>query len=77
MDRWDEVTALLRMRRNVMPDAPNNFEVDPNESMTRPFTNLSGRRYSLGGQAGRPVRTGAYGLFRPTATERPVPPPAC
>jgi putative ABC transport system permease protein len=37
----DEVTALLRMRRNVKPDAPNNFEVDTNESMTRTFNNLS------------------------------------
>jgi putative ABC transport system permease protein len=37
----DEVTALLRMRRNVKPDAPNNFEVDTNESITRTFNNLS------------------------------------
>ena len=35
------MTALLRMRRNVKPDAPNNFEVDTNESMTRTFNNLS------------------------------------
>ncbi|HET6983697.1 MAG TPA: ABC transporter permease [Myxococcaceae bacterium] len=37
----DEVTALLRMRRNVKPDAQNNFEVDTNETMTRTFNNLS------------------------------------
>ena len=37
----DEVTALLRMRRNVKPDAPSNFEVDTNESITRTFNNLS------------------------------------
>jgi putative ABC transport system permease protein len=37
----DEVTALLRMRRNVKPNAPNNFEVDTNESITRTFNNLS------------------------------------
>ena len=37
----DEVTALLRMRRNVKPDASNNFEVDTNESITRTFNNLS------------------------------------
>jgi putative ABC transport system permease protein len=37
----DEVTALLRMRRNVKPEAPNNFELDTNESMTRTFNNLS------------------------------------
>jgi putative ABC transport system permease protein len=37
----DEVTALLRMRRNVKPAAPNNFELDTNESMTRTFNNLS------------------------------------
>ena len=37
----DEATALLRMRRNVKPDAANNFEVDTNETMTRTFNNLS------------------------------------
>jgi putative ABC transport system permease protein len=37
----DEATVVLRMRRNVKPDAPNNFEVDTNESMTRTFNNLS------------------------------------
>jgi putative ABC transport system permease protein len=37
----DEATALLRMRRNVKPDGPNNFEVDTNETMTRTFNNLS------------------------------------
>jgi len=37
----DEVTALLRMKRNVKPGAPNNFEIDTNESMTRTFNNLS------------------------------------
>ena len=37
----DEVTALLRMRRKVKADAPNNFEMDTNESITRTFNNLS------------------------------------
>ncbi|MGZ5957302.1 MAG: ABC transporter permease [Myxococcaceae bacterium] len=37
----DEVTALLRMRRNVKPSDPSNFEVDTNESITRTFNNLS------------------------------------
>jgi putative ABC transport system permease protein len=37
----DEVTALLRMRRNVKPSAVNNFELDTNESITRTFNNLS------------------------------------
>ena len=37
----DEVTALLRMRRNVKSGEPNNFEVDTNESITRTFNNLS------------------------------------
>jgi putative ABC transport system permease protein len=37
----DEVTAVLRRRRNVAPGAPNNFEIDTNESVTRTFNNLS------------------------------------
>jgi len=37
----DEVTALLRMRRNVKPNEPSNFELDTNESITRTFNNLS------------------------------------
>jgi putative ABC transport system permease protein len=37
----DEVTALLRLRRNVKPGDPNNFDVDTNESITRTFNNLS------------------------------------
>jgi putative ABC transport system permease protein len=37
----DEVTAFLRLRRNVKPGQPNNFELDTNESITRTFTNLS------------------------------------
>jgi putative ABC transport system permease protein len=37
----DEVTAVLRRRRNVTPGAPNNFEIDTNESVTRTFNNLS------------------------------------
>jgi putative ABC transport system permease protein len=37
----DEVTAFLRLRRNVKPGEPNNFELDTNESITRTFTNLS------------------------------------
>jgi putative ABC transport system permease protein len=37
----DAVTALLRMRRNVKPGDPSNFEVDTNESITRTFNNLS------------------------------------
>ena len=37
----DEVTAVLRQRRDVAPGAPNNFEIDTNESVTRTFNNLS------------------------------------
>src|SRR5208283_3050553 len=37
----DEVTAVLRRRRDVPPGAPNNFEIDTNESVTRTFNNLS------------------------------------
>jgi len=37
----DEVTAVLRRRRDVAPGAPNNFEIDTNESVTRTFNNLS------------------------------------
>jgi len=37
----DEVTALLRMRRNVRPGEASNFELDTNESITRTFNNLS------------------------------------
>jgi len=37
----DEVTAVLRRRRNVAPGAPSNFEIDTNESVTRTFNNLS------------------------------------
>jgi len=37
----DEVTAVLRRRRNVPPGAPSNFEIDTNESVTRTFNNLS------------------------------------
>jgi putative ABC transport system permease protein len=37
----DEVTAVLRRRRNVAPGAPNNFELDTNESVTRTFNSLS------------------------------------
>jgi putative ABC transport system permease protein len=37
----DEVTAFLRLRRNVKAGQPNNFELDTNESITRTFNNLS------------------------------------
>jgi putative ABC transport system permease protein len=37
----DEVTAVLRRRRDVAPGAPNNFEIDTNESVTRTFNSLS------------------------------------
>jgi putative ABC transport system permease protein len=37
----DEVTAFLRLRRNVKQGQPNNFELDTNESITRTFNNLS------------------------------------
>jgi putative ABC transport system permease protein len=37
----DEVTAVLRRRRNVTPGAPNNFEIDTNESVTRTLNSLS------------------------------------
>jgi putative ABC transport system permease protein len=37
----DEVTAVLRRKRNVSPGQPNNFEIDTNESVTRTFNSLS------------------------------------
>ncbi len=37
----DEVTNLMRRRREVPPLAPNDFEVRTNESMTEMFNNLS------------------------------------
>jgi putative ABC transport system permease protein len=37
----DEVTNLMRRRRDVAPLAPNDFEVRTNESMTEMFNNLS------------------------------------
>lgn len=37
----DEVSFLLRRRRDVAPLAPNDFEVSTNESMTATFNNLS------------------------------------
>jgi putative ABC transport system permease protein len=37
----DEVTAVLRRKRNVAPGEPNNFEIDTNESVTRTFNSLS------------------------------------
>jgi putative ABC transport system permease protein len=37
----DEVTAVLRRRRDVAAGAPNNFEIDSNESVTRTFNSLS------------------------------------
>jgi putative ABC transport system permease protein len=37
----DEVTNLLRRRRDVGPLEPNDFEVRTNESMTETFNNLS------------------------------------
>ncbi|MBF5044121.1 ABC transporter permease [Aggregicoccus sp. 17bor-14] len=38
----DEVGVLLRRRRNLAPLAPNDFEVNTNESMTKTFNQLSG-----------------------------------
>ncbi|XXF75104.1 ABC transporter permease [Myxococcaceae bacterium GXIMD 01537] len=37
----DEVTTLMRRRRDVAPRAPNDFEVQTNESMTETFNDLS------------------------------------
>ncbi|MCY1077623.1 ABC transporter permease [Archangium lansingense] len=37
----EEVTGLLRRRRDVAPLAPNDFEVRTNESMTETFNSLS------------------------------------
>jgi putative ABC transport system permease protein len=37
----DEVTSLLRRRRNLPPTEPDNFEITTNESMTATFNNLS------------------------------------
>jgi putative ABC transport system permease protein len=37
----DEVTNLMRRRRNLKPDEPNNFEVFTNETMTRTFNGMS------------------------------------
>jgi putative ABC transport system permease protein len=38
----DEVSVLLRRRRNLAPLAPNDFEMNTNESMTKTFNQLSG-----------------------------------
>ncbi len=38
----DEVSVLLRRRRNLAPLEPNDFEVNTNESMTKTFNQLSG-----------------------------------
>jgi putative ABC transport system permease protein len=38
----DEVSVLLRRRRNLAPLAPNDFETNTNESMTKTFNQLSG-----------------------------------
>lgn len=38
----DEVGTLLRRRRNLAPLAPNDFEMNTNESMTQTFNQLSG-----------------------------------
>ena len=37
----DEVTNLMRRRRDVAPLEPNDFEIRTNESMTQAFNNLS------------------------------------
>jgi len=37
----DEVTTLMRRRRNVDPDQPNDFEIHTNESVTASFNQLS------------------------------------
>lgn len=37
----DEVTLLLRRRRNLLPADANNFEVFTNDTMTKTFNNLS------------------------------------
>ena len=38
----DEVGMILRRRRNLAPLAPNDFEMNTNESMTKTFNQLSG-----------------------------------
>ncbi|HET9451005.1 MAG TPA: ABC transporter permease [Aggregicoccus sp.] len=38
----DEVSVLLRRRRNLAPLAPSDFELNTNESMTKTFNQLSG-----------------------------------
>lgn len=37
----EEVATVLRRRRNVSPQEPNNFELHSNESLTRTFNSLS------------------------------------